>query len=106
MSKVTFNNKKSAFYSTLKSNVDQYFKQNNLKKTGNWELFSKAIILIPSAIAIYIFLLSGNYSAVMGISLSALLGFILASIGFNVMHDACHGSYSSKKWVNDLLGLT
>ncbi|MDJ1505480.1 acyl-CoA desaturase [Cytophagaceae bacterium BD1B2-1] len=41
-----------------------------------------------------------------GIALSALLGFVLASIGFNVMHDACHGSYSSKKWVNDLLGLT
>ena len=38
--------------------------------------------------------------------LSGLLGFILASIGFNIMHDACHGSYSSKKWLNDTLGLT
>jgi linoleoyl-CoA desaturase len=35
-----------------------------------------------------------------------LLGFILASIGFNVMHDACHGSYSSKKWVNNIMGLS
>ena len=35
-----------------------------------------------------------------------LLGFILASIGFNIMHDACHGSYSDKTWVNDLLGLS
>src|SRR5215204_2247174 len=31
---------------------------------------------------------------------------MLVSIAFNVMHDACHGSYSSKKWVNDLLSLT
>jgi linoleoyl-CoA desaturase len=38
--------------------------------------------------------------------LCALLGGVLASIGFNVMHDACHGSYSSKKWVNNMLGLT
>jgi linoleoyl-CoA desaturase len=34
------------------------------------------------------------------------LGFILASIGFNIMHDACHGSYSEKGWVNDLMGLS
>src|SRR5688500_178432 len=106
MSKVTFNNKKSAFYSTLKANVDQYFKENNIKKTGNWTLYSKALILIPSAIAIYVVLLTADYSAFLGISLAALLGFIIASIGFNVMHDACHGSYSSKKWVNDTLGLT
>jgi linoleoyl-CoA desaturase len=37
---------------------------------------------------------------------SLLLGFILACIGFNVMHDANHGSYSSRKWVNEMLGLT
>jgi len=106
MSKVTFNNKKSAFYSTLKTNVDQYFKTNNIKKTGNWTLYTKALILIPSAIAIYVVLLTADYSAFLGISLAALLGFIIASIGFNIMHDACHGSYSSKKWVNEVLGLT
>ncbi|HEY4108127.1 acyl-CoA desaturase [Puia sp.] len=37
---------------------------------------------------------------------SLFLGFALASIGFNVMHDANHGSYSSRKWVNKTLGLT
>jgi linoleoyl-CoA desaturase len=36
--------------------------------------------------------------------LCALLGVNFASIGFNVMHDSCHGSYSSKKWVNELFG--
>ena len=30
----------------------------------------------------------------------------MASIGFNVMHDACHGSYSTKSWVNNLMGLS
>jgi linoleoyl-CoA desaturase len=106
MSKVTFNNKKSIFYSTLKSNVDSYFKENDIKKTGNWSLYSKTLVLIPSGIAIYILLLSVSMPAALAIALCALLGFILASIGFNVMHDACHGSYSSKKWVNNVLGLT
>jgi linoleoyl-CoA desaturase len=40
------------------------------------------------------------------LALCALLGLTLSSIGFNVMHDACHGSYSSKKWLNNILGLS
>jgi linoleoyl-CoA desaturase len=35
-----------------------------------------------------------------------VLGFTFASIGFSVMHDANHGSYSTKPWLNDLLGLS
>lgn len=106
MAKVTFNNKKSVFYNTLKFNVDQYFTSNNIKKTGNWELYIKTIVLIPAALFLYIFLLSVSLPAIVAVPLCAILGFVLASIGFNVMHDACHGSYSSRKWVNEVLGLT
>ncbi len=106
MAKVTFNNKKSVFYNTLKFNVDQYFTANNIKKTGDWRLYSKTIILIPTALFLYIFLLTVSLPAILAVTLCAILGLVLASIGFNVMHDACHGSYSSKKWVNEVLGLT
>jgi linoleoyl-CoA desaturase len=40
------------------------------------------------------------------ILLCGALGLVLASVGFNVMHDACHGSYSSRNWINGLMGLT
>lgn len=106
MAKVTFNNRSQVFYQSLKKTAEDYFNSNKLKKTGNWKLYSKALVLIPFSIAAYIFLLFGDYSALLGISITALLGFALASIGFNVMHDACHGSYSSKKWVNTVLGLS
>jgi len=106
MAKVTFNNKNSVFFTHLKTEVEEYFRQQNLKKTGNWKLYLKTATLIPAALAIYILLLTMNFPAGWGMLLSGLLGFVLASIGFNVMHDACHGSYSSKKWVNNLLGLT
>ncbi|HZF63906.1 MAG TPA: acyl-CoA desaturase [Chitinophagaceae bacterium] len=106
MSKVSFNNNGQQFYVSVKKSVDQYFKAKGIKKTGNWQLYSKALILIPLALGIYIFLLAGTYSALGGIILSALLGFTLVSIAFNVMHDACHGSYSSRKWVNELMSLT
>jgi linoleoyl-CoA desaturase len=106
MAKVAFNNKNAVFYQSLKTAVDNYFKGNNLKKTGNWKLYAKALVLIPMALALYVALLTVSFPWPVAVLLCGLLGFALASIGFNVMHDACHGSYSSKKWVNDLLGLT
>lgn len=106
MTKVSFNNKNNAFYSTLKSSVEQYFSSKQIRKTGNWKLYAKTGILIPGAILIYISLLLFHLPAPVNILLCGLLGLVLASIGFNVMHDACHGSYSSRGWVNDLMGLS
>lgn len=104
--KVTFRNNNNLFFQSLKRSVDEYFAATGKKKTGNWKLYSKAIILIPSALFIYVFLLSASYAAITGLLLAALLGIIIGSIGFNVMHDSCHGAYSSKKWVNTLLGFS
>ncbi len=106
MPKVTFNNKNKAFFNALKANVDAYFQQKNISPTGNWELYTKTLVLIPSAIFLYLLLLTVSMPIVLALVLCALLGFILASIGFNVMHDACHGSYSKRKWVNEIMGLS
>ncbi len=104
MPKVTFNNKSSAFFIALKAEVEQYFRQQKIKKTGNWKLYIKTGVLIPSAIGLYISLLLFPMPGLFALVLCGILGFVLASIGFNVMHDACHGSYSSKKWVNETFG--
>ena len=106
MYKVTFNNKNKAFFNALKESVDNYFQENNLRKTGNWKLYLKTIILIPAAIGIYLALLYIPMHWTLGVALCAILGVTMASIGFNVMHDACHGSYSTRSWVNEVFGLT
>ncbi|MFN2457810.1 MAG: fatty acid desaturase [Chitinophagaceae bacterium] len=106
MSKVTFNNNSRFFYQSVKKTVEEYFTSNKLKKTGNWKLYSKAAILFPLSIGIYLFLLLADYSVFTGIALSFVFGLVLVSIAFNVMHDACHGSFSSKKWVNELMSYT
>ena len=107
MAKVSFNNKNNSFFNSLKLNVDNYFKENNIPKTGNASLYIKTLVLIPSAVLMYLALVFfPTLPVYVLISLCILLGAVLASIGFNVMHDACHGCYSSKKWVNDLLGLS
>jgi linoleoyl-CoA desaturase len=42
----------------------------------------------------------------LAIVLLVVTGIGMAGIGMSVMHDAVHGSYSSKKWVNSLMGAT
>ena len=106
MPKVTYNNKNAVFFPSLKKAVEEYFATQQLKKTGNWKLYIKTVVLILSAVALYYTLVFTPMNAGLGIVLSILFGVVLAGIGFDVMHDACHGSYSTKKWVNELLGLT
>src|SRR5437868_4384656 len=106
MSKVVFNNKNAVFFQSLKSSVDIYFSENNLKKTGTWGLYSKTIILIAASLSLYLIAICFSLPVIPTILIGSSLGFLCACIGFNVMHDANHGSYSSKKWVNDTMGLT
>ena len=106
MANFKYNNRNAVFFQALKADVDNYFKVNGISKTGNWKLYTKAIVLIPLAIGLYISLLTVHMPALAAIGLCVLLGLTLSAIGFNIMHDACHGSYSSKKWVNELFGLT
>lgn len=107
MPKVSYNNKNAVFFKSLKAAVDGYFKEHNIEKTGDWRLYAKTLILIPLALAIYIslFALSGIGSGWL-LLLCGVFGFVLATIGFNVMHDACHGSYSKNSKTNNLLGLS
>jgi linoleoyl-CoA desaturase len=99
-------NRNAVFFPELKAAVEAYFKNNNIRKTGNRSLYIKTLVLIPAAIILYVSLLFFQLPVGVALLFSGLLGFVFATIGFNVMHDACHGSYSSKPWVNNLLGLT
>ncbi len=106
MAKITFNNKDNAFFQSLKTSVDAYFNDNNIKRTGDWRLFSKTFILVGGAIAIYLVLLMVQMTALPALLLTATLGYTMACIGFAVMHDANHGSYSTNTKLNDFVGLS
>ena len=102
MSKVSFNNKQSPFFDSLKEKVELYFKENNIKQTGNFKLFTKSFVLIPLAIFFYVTLVFFNPGVILSVMLCILFGFTISSIGFNIMHDGAHGSYSKYKWINRL----
>jgi linoleoyl-CoA desaturase len=104
MQRVSFNNKNSVFFNSLKEKVDSYFKSNNIKETGNYKLYLKTILLSLSAIGLYVTLVFFTPPVWISVILCCLMGLNLAGIGFNVMHDGAHGSFSTKTWLNELMG--
>lgn len=106
MSKVTYDHKRAVFYRALRKDINAYFVKNKINKTGSWRLYSKTIILLSAAFILYFVLMFAPISGGIAILSTVLLGLCLTFIGFNVMHDACHGSYSKNKRVNELLGYT
>jgi linoleoyl-CoA desaturase len=60
-------------------------------------LFTKAFILITALIAVYIHLLVWTPVWYLALGECVIMGGLVAAIGFNVMHDGSHGSFSTKK---------
>lgn len=104
MAYVSFNNSSSPFFNTLKTKVEDYFKANQIKQTGNYKLYFKTFILLSFALATYIFVVFYTPSFWVSVLCCTLLGLNLAGIGFNIMHDGAHGSFSHKKWLNEAMG--
>lgn len=101
---ISFNTKEHPFFDELKMRVDSYFEQNHLSRTGNWMIYLKTAILLTSAVTFYSWLVFFTPGVWASLGLCALLGLTLAGIGFNVMHDSAHGSYSKYEWINKLMG--
>jgi linoleoyl-CoA desaturase len=93
------------FFKILNTRVNNYFKDNNISKTGNWKLYLKtAIMFILFFTPYFVILLMPTISFGLHIFLSFVIGVGMAGIGMNVMHDGNHGSYSSKQWLNKIMG--
>lgn len=107
MSTIKFQNQGTQFLTTLKSRVDEYFKQKSAKPTGDIRLWFKAALFIGSFIGLYIWLVFYTpENPWITCLLAVLFGLDMAFIGFNVMHDGSHGSFSSKSWLNRASALT
>ena len=95
---------KTKFFRTLNKRVNQYFKENNLKKTGNWKLYTKAVLMFAILLVPYILILTVDMPDWARLLLAVVIGIGMAGVGMNVMHDANHDSFSSKDWVNKIMG--
>ena len=102
MSIPKFSNIQNSFHTELKKRVSNYFEEVGKSTTGNYNLFIKAVILMVVFIFTYIHLVFFTPNVFWQVIESIILGGVVAAIGFNVMHDGAHGSFSKYKWVNTL----
>ena len=95
-----FSSSSLSFHSTLKGNVNSYLAQNKISPQGNYKLYIKAASLLFSYIFIYVHLVFFTPGTWLAITECILLGLVTAAIGFNIMHDGAHGSFSKHQWLN------
>ncbi len=106
MQQIKFNGNQSEFYIDLKKQVNEYFKSTNKNQSGDYRIILKAIFFIGSFLASYILLVFVSMPIWLSIMLCVYAGIITAGIGFNMMHDGSHGSFSNNKTINKMAALS
>lgn len=98
------NNEPHLFFGSLKGKVESYFEKNKLARTGELRLYLKSLVQICSAVSLYVILVFSTPSAGLSVVLAVLLGMNLAMLGFNIMHEGGHNSFSKHSWLNVVSG--
>jgi linoleoyl-CoA desaturase len=93
---------KQSFHTELKRRINEYFESTGKSLSGNSRLYIKAIVLVTAFLFLYIHLVFFTPIVIIAVLESILLGIVVAGIGFNIMHDGAHGSFSKYKWVNNM----
>jgi linoleoyl-CoA desaturase len=90
----------STFHQELKRRVNNYFIENKKNSTGNFSLYFKAVFFFLIYVAGYVHLVFFTPPTWWAILECLIMGGLTAAIGFNVMHDGSHGSFSNSKFFN------
>lgn len=100
MLKYAFDTTNSTFFKLLKVKVDRYFIDKNLDVAGNKKLYIKSALQVSLAIILYTTLVFFTPGALISLPLCVILGIDLALIGFNIMHEGGHQTFSRHAWMN------
>ncbi|SKC72455.1 fatty acid desaturase family protein [Ohtaekwangia koreensis] len=93
------------FSVTLNKRVNDYFKVEGITRHANSEMVIKTIFMFALYFVPYGIIVGGGVTGTAWlILLVVIMSLGLAGIGLSVMHDANHGAYSKKKWLNTLIG--
>jgi linoleoyl-CoA desaturase len=97
-------NMNKAFSQILSCRIADYFAQKGITRYANGRFYFKALVLLVLWMGSYFCILCGELSKA-GLLLAAVgFGLLSLLLIFNIGHDALHGSISSRKTMNVLLG--
>lgn len=98
------NKNKTDFHKVVTQRVEKYFADKGISKNADYRMVFKTVVMFSLYFIPYAFILSGTLSLSAMWLGTVIMGLGLAGIGMSVMHDANHGAYSKKSWLNQALG--
>jgi linoleoyl-CoA desaturase len=101
-----FPQSKPSFHTELKKRITEYFNETGKSTAGDYKLWSKAFLLVSLYILLYIHLVFFTPAMLWAIIECIVFGLITAAIGFNIMHDGAHGSFSKHPLINKCAAIT
>jgi linoleoyl-CoA desaturase len=99
--------KDKEFSAALRQRVNEYFQENNLSRNANARMVIKSVAVFAWYLVPYLVILFAgitNLYVLMGLWI--MMGLGKTFIGTTVMHDAIHGSYSHKRWINKAMSFS
>src|SRR3954471_20890317 len=97
---------KEAFRDELSGRVARYFEANGLRRRDAATFYLKAAFILVWFWASYAALMFAGLGIAADLAFGTSLALAAAAIGFNIQHDANHGSGSSSALINRFLGST
>lgn len=94
----------TSFDDDLKSRVDAHFAARGRSSKATPGMVLRTVLLLGTFYGAYALLLTNRLTPLAMLGVAVGMGVVMAGIGFGVAHDALHGAYSRRPWVNRLLG--
>lgn len=95
------------FTKKLTLRVEEYFKQNKIRKSGNWRILLKVPVMFSIFFIPYFLMVLGVVdSNLMMLLMTIFMGVGMAGIGLSIMHDANHGAFSKYNWLNQIMSFS
>jgi len=101
------NNLDKDIAATIRERVNAYFEAKGISPTSNIQMKIKSVVMALAYFTPFVLILSGvSGSFWFYAGMWILMGLGMAGVGFTIMHDANHNSYSQKSKINKLLSLS
>ena len=94
------------FYEELKNRVDQHFETTGLRRRDSPRMYLKSAVILLWFGVSYASLVFAARTRWEAAACAASLALAICGIGFNLQHDANHSSYSDRRTINHLVGIT
>lgn len=94
------------FRKTLNERVNTYLRDNGIPARDVPAMYLKTAGALAWWLGVYLLLLLGHFPPLVNVVLCVVWALAIASVGFNVMHDASHSGYSDHPRINRLMSLS